>query len=145
MSFELAKEKAIKYIVLAKKTSQEVRNKLQKSGFDENIIDEVISYLEDLNYLNDNEYVDAYIKQCMRLKNYSIYEIKQKLLQKGVKKDIIENELEKLAKTSYESEIVNKLLNTKLKNMEFIKKKQYLYRRGFKCNLSDDDNLYDEY
>ncbi len=145
MSFELAKEKAIKYIVLAKKTSQEVRNKLQKLGFDEKIIDEVISYLEDLNYLNDNEYVDAYIKQCMRLKNYSIYEIKQKLLQKGVKKDIIENELEKLAKTNYESEIVNKLLNTKLKNMEPIKKKQYLYRRGFKFNLSDDDNLYNEY
>ena len=30
MSFEAAKEKAIKYIVVAKKTKQEVRNKLKK-------------------------------------------------------------------------------------------------------------------
>ena len=83
MSFEAAKEKAIKYIVVAKKTKQEVRNKLTKSGFDDETIEEVISYLEKLNYLDDNEYVDAYIRQCMRLQSYSIYEIKQKLLQKG--------------------------------------------------------------
>ena len=86
MSFELAKEKAIRYIVIAKKTECEVRKKLEKSGFEEDIIDEVIKYLQKLDYINDTEYVDAYIRQCMRLLNYSIYEIKNKLLQKGIKK-----------------------------------------------------------
>lgn len=132
MSFEVAKEKALRYLVVAKKTEQEVRNKLKKLNFDEGIINQVISYLSDLNYINDEEYVDAYIRQCMRLQNYSIYEIKNKLLQKGIKKYIIEEKLESLSNTEYEKELVEKLLNGKLKNMEEMKQKQYLYRRGFK-------------
>lgn len=132
MSFEVAKEKALRYLVVAKKTEQEVRNKLKKSNFEEDVIDEVVSYLKELGYIDDNEYVDAYIRQCMRLQNYSIFEIKNKLLQKGIKKYIIEEKLEKLSDTKYEQELIKKLLNGKLKNMEELKQKQYLYRRGFK-------------
>ena len=140
MSFEVAKEKALRYLVTAKKTEYEVRNKLKKSNFEESIIDNVISYLKDLDYINDNDYIDAYIRQCMRLQNYSIYEIKNKLLQKGIKKDIIDKKLEVLRQSSYEQELVNKLLNSKLKNMEEIKQKQYLYRRGFSnINLDIDE------
>ena len=140
MSFEVAKEKALRYLVTAKKTEYEVRNKLKKSNFEESIIDNVISYLKDLDYINDNDYIDAYIRQCMRLQNYSIYEIKNKLLQKGIKKDIIDKKLEVLRQSNYEQELVNKLLNSKLKNMEEIKQKQYLYRRGFSnINLDIDE------
>ncbi len=140
MSFEVAKEKALRYLVTAKKTEYEVRNKLKKNNFEESIIDDVISYLKDLDYINDNDYIDAYIRQCMRLQNYSIYEIKNKLLQKGIKKDIIDKKLEVLRQSSYEQELVNKLLNSKLKNMEEIKQKQYLYRRGFSnINLDIDE------
>ena len=138
MSFEVAKEKALRYLVTAKKTEQEVRNKLKKCNFEESIIEDVISYLKDLDYINDKDYIDAYIRQCMRLQSYSIYEIKQKLLQKGIKKDIIENKLELLYESDYEKDIVEKLLNNKLKNMEDLKKKQYLYRRGFKYNTESD-------
>ena len=140
MSFEVAKEKALRYLVAAKKTEYEVRNKLKKNNFEDSIIDDVISYLKDLDYINDNDYIDAYIRQCMRLQNYSIYEIKNKLLQKGIKKDIIDKKLEVLRQSSYEQELVNKLLNSKLKNMEEIKQKQYLYRRGFSnINLDIDE------
>ena len=140
MSFEVAKEKALRYLVTAKKTEQEVRNKLKKCNFEESIIEDVISYLKDLDYINDKDYIDAYIRQCMRLQNYSIYEIKNKLLQKGIKKDIMEKKLEVLKQSNYEKELVNKLLNGKLKNMEEIKQKQYLYRRGFSnINLDIDE------
>ena len=106
MSFEVAKEKAIRYIALSRKTSYEVKTKLSKIGVDEDIIDKVIEYLIDLDYINDKEYVDAYVRQCMRLQSHSIYEIKNKLLQKGIKKDIIENKLDKLSNTDYEEKII---------------------------------------
>lgn len=134
MNFELAKEKAIKYIAISKKTKYEVRVKLQKLGAQESVIEEVIEYLSNLNYLNDDEYVDAYIRQCMRLLNYSIYEIKNKLLQKGIDKYIIEEKLYKLEDTNYEKKLVEKLLNGKLKSQDELKKRQYLYRRGLKYN-----------
>ncbi|MEG2348262.1 MAG: regulatory protein RecX [Clostridia bacterium] len=130
MSFELAKEKAVKYLVVAKKTEFEVRKKLLKSGFEEKIIEEVLEYLKKIKYIDDEDYVDAYIRQCMRLLNYSIYEIKQKLLQKGIKKCIIEKKLEILKNNGYESDLVKKLINGKCKNMDELKKKQYIYRRG---------------
>lgn len=131
MSFELAKEKAIRYIVIARKTEHEVRVKLQKLNCEEEIIEQVIVYLKKLQYLSDEDYVDAYIRQCMRLLNYSIYEIKNKLLQKGIKKDIMEPKLQILRETTYEKQLMQKLLRGKLKSMESLKQKQYLYRRGF--------------
>lgn len=135
MELEIAKQKAIAYLVRSKKTSSEVRLKLKKLNFNEDTIEEVISYFTKLGYIDDNEYVDAYIRQCMRLQNYSLFEIKNKLLQKGIKKDIIEEKIQVLEDSNYEKELVEKLLNGKLKNMEDVKQKQYLYRRGFK-NLS---------
>ncbi len=137
MDFEVAKEKAVRYLVVAKKTEFEVRNKLKKAGAEEDIIEEVILYLKSIHYIDDEEYVDAYIRQCMRLIKYSIFEIKQKLLQKGIKKDIIEKKLVFLSNTDYEKKLIQKLLDGKLKNMEEIKKKQYLYRRGFSQNIDD--------
>lgn len=134
MSFELAKEKALRYIMMSKKTEQEVYNKLIKLGFEENIILDVIDYLKSIKYIDDNDYVDAYIRQCMRLMNYSIYEIKNKLLQKGIEKCIIENKLEDLKESEYEEKLRNKLLSTKCKNMDEQKIKSYFYRRGLYIN-----------
>lgn len=135
MELEIAKQKAIAYLVKSKKTSSEVTLKLKKLNFSDEIIEQVVSYFTELGYINDNEYVDAYMRQCMRLQNYSLFEIKNKLLQKGIKKDIIEEKIQVLEDSNYEKELVEKLLNGKLKNMEEIKQKQYLFRRGFK-NIS---------
>lgn len=138
MDFESAKQKAVRYLVIAKKTEHEVAEKLKKSGYTDEIIDKVISYLKELNYINDVEYVDAYTRQCMRLLNYSIFEIKQKLLQKGIKRYIIESRLDNLSKTDYETNLVTKLLNGKCKDMEQMKKNQYLYRRGLSSKIDYD-------
>ena len=132
MDYELAKNKAIKYIGIAKKTEHEVRTKLMTQSFDETTIDKVISYLNELEYIDDINYVDAYMRQCMRLQKYSIYEIKQKLLQKGIKKDIIETALFKLEDINYEEDVVEKLISTKSKLLDDVKLKQYLYKRGFR-------------
>ena len=130
MDFETAKQKAIKYLGISKKTRYEVIKKLKSLKCSENIIYDVISYLEKLNYINDEEYVDAYIRQCVRLLNNSIYEIKNKLLQKGIKKDIIINRLSDLENSNYDDKLIEKLIKTKCKNMDLEKQKMFLYRRG---------------
>lgn len=132
MSFEVAKNKAIKYVGISRKTEQEVYRKLKTQGFDEDIIMEVIEYLKELGYINDDDYVDAYIRQCMRLLDYSTYEIRQKLLQKGINKYIIDDKVGTLEESDYNDLLLNKLLNGKCKNMDDLRKKQYLFRRGLK-------------
>ncbi len=137
MNFEIAKEKAIKYIGISKKTEYEVVTKLKNIGVSEDIIQNVICYLKDLEYINDSDYVDAYIRQCMRLQKYSIFEISQKLIHKGIDKELIDEKLSILHEENYEKDVVERLLEFKLKDMEDMKIRQYLYRRGFKYYVGD--------
>jgi len=140
MEFITAKEKAIKYIGISKKTSQEVSKKLKNLGVEDATIYKVIEYLEELGYLDDVDYVESYIRQNVKMQKYSKYELKQKLLQKGIKASIIETYFESNLPSDYENQVVNKLNCSKLKCYDEQKKREYLYRRGFKL-----DNIFDIY
>lgn len=135
MEFEEAKERAVRYLVLALRTQREVENKLRKLKVNDEIIFQVVEYLKDIGYIDDLKYVDAYLRQCISIPKYSVYEIKMKLLQKGIDKELLQKKLSKFNSKNYEKKLVEKLLNGKLKNMEPIKQKAYLYRRG--VNISD--------
>lgn len=134
MNFEEAKEKAVKYLVLQLRTEMEVKQKLQKLNVEEYIIAEVLEYLKSIGYIDDAKYVDAYLRQSVNIPKYSIFEIKMKLKQKGISKELIEKKLFEFDSKSYEEELVEKLKRGKLKNMEEIKQRAYLYRRGFKVS-----------
>ncbi len=132
MEYLIAKEKAIKYIGISKKTEYEVTKKLKSLGVDSFTTSKIIQELIELSYIDDEQYIEAYIRQNMRMGKYSIYELKQKLLQKGLKADIIDLKFSKYISVTYEKEVINKLLNSKLKSYDFMKTKSYLFRRGFK-------------
>lgn len=135
MDYIYLKEKAIKYIGISKKTEFEVRKKLKNISDDEETIDKVISYLKELGYIDDLDYIKSYIRQNINMLKYSKYELKQKLLQKGIKASIIEEKFETELPFDYERNVIYKLVNGKLKNYDDIKKKEYLYRRGFKLDV----------
>ncbi len=139
MNFEEAKEKAVRYLVLQLRTEEEVRNKLRKLNVDEDIIIQVTEYLKSIGYIDDSKYIDAYLRQSLSMPKYSKYEIRMKLLQKGVDKNLLAEKLNEFDSYNYEKSLINKLLNGKLKNMEPLKQKAYLYRRGFNINMGDYD------
>lgn len=131
MDFITAKQKAIKYIGISKKTEFEVRNKLKNLGASSLVIDEVIEYIKELSYIDDVAYSKSFIKTCEREGKKSIYEIKLKLLQKGIKEYIIDENLEYLYDIDYEEEVIDRLSKTKFlgKDDEKIK---YLCKKGFR-------------
>lgn len=137
MDFEQAKEKAVKYLVLSLRTEEEVKNKLRKLNVEEDMICEVTEYLKEIGYIDDSKYVDAYLRQSVSIPKYSVYEIRMKLLQKGIDKNLLSQKLSEFNKATYEKKIVEKLLSSKLKGMEPMKQKAYLYRRGFNSNIED--------
>ncbi len=134
MDYETAKEKAVRYLVLALRTEEEVKNKLRKLNVEEDIIFQVTEYLKSIGYIDDEKYVEAYIRQCINIPKYSKYEIRMKLIQKGINKEILSEKLEELDNCDYENKLIDKLLKGKLKNMEPLKQKAYLYRRGFRTS-----------
>ena len=134
-----AKDKALKYLGYKMRSKKQVINKLKEDEYPEDIIFKVVNILEKYNYINDEDFAKAYIKDKLNLKGYGIFKIKYDLKMLGIDEEIFKYYL-------YDTEFINEqekakiLLMKKLKNKKNIedvdyKEKQKLYaylsRRGF--------------
>ena len=136
--FDKEKTKVMKFIVFKKRTEQEVRNKFANS-IEENMLEDIIEYLKEANYLDDKEYIEKSINNFRLLKNLSLKEIKYKLLAKGLNKDDIEDYFyeNKDDLNEYEKQSASNIYNKKKKNMDEEEIKQYLLKKGYNY-----DNIY---
>ena len=125
------KTKVLKYALYKKRTENEIREKF--SNEDENLLEDVIENLKELNYINDNIYMEKSLQEFIALKSLSIKEVSYKLLQKGIKKSLVDeficNNKEKML--DYEIQSATKLLRKKLQSMELEEIKNFLYRKGY--------------
>ena len=90
--FDKQKTKVLKYIVYKKRTEQEIRKKFSGT-MEENMLEDIIHYLKEAQYINDHEFIEKTIHNFMALKNLSIKEIQYKLIAKGLSKNEIEDYL----------------------------------------------------
>ncbi len=131
--FDKEKTKVLKYILYKKRTEQEVRNKFEKS-IEQNLLEDIIEYLKETNYINDKEYIEKTINNFIALKNLSIKEIKYKLITKGIKKEDIEDYIyennEELE--NYEIKSAENIIYKKQSLMEIEEIKQFLLKKGYK-------------
>ena len=120
------------------RTQYEVRNKLLKLEYDEELIEEVINELLLLEYLNDNLYAEKFIKNSQSVKPMSKNMIKYKLREKGISDDIIQGALREidideieLARNLFLKKTKGKMLDEK----ELNKVKGFLARKGFSLSI----------
>ena len=126
------KTKVFKYITYKKRTEQEVRNKF-KGQIEEEMLEEIIDYLKEANYLNDYDFIERQVNEYMNLKTLSIKEIKYKLMTKGLDRKLIEEYIDKNydSLNEYEKKFIEKIKQKK-KELSEEEIKQYLYRKGYK-------------
>lgn len=128
---EMALSKAVGYISKCQKTKKEVYKYLIQKGYDEEIINYVISKLEEYNFVDDTLYAKNYIK--FKNKNSGSRKIEMELKQKGINEEVAKESLEKY---SNDREYVLMVATKYMKNKEKdLKNKQKAYRhlasRGF--------------
>ena len=136
--FDREKTKILKYIIYKKRSENEIRKKFSKE-FDENLLEDIIEYLKEANYINDKEYIEKAINNFMVLKNLSIKEIKYKLISKGLDKNKIEDYIceNKEELEEYEIKSAENIFYKKTNSMEDEEIKQYLLKKGYKSeNIS---------
>ena len=121
----IVEDKLMKYVVFKKRTENEVKNKCKMLKYNDEQTDEIIEYLKENGYINDENYVDRYIKNVLRLKECSIKDIKIDLIKRGIDEDLTE-EVEE-----FEENSAKNLARKKLKTMELDKVKRYLLNKGF--------------
>ena len=131
--FDKEKTKVLKYIIFKKRTEYEVRKKFS-STIDNEMLDDIIDYLKEAKYINDEEYIKKLVYEFINLKNLSIREIEYKLISKGINRNVIEdyiyNNRDDLEE--YEIKSAKNIINKKSSSMEIEEIKQYLLKKGYK-------------
>lgn len=136
-SFLKGKTCALRCIEKTYKSERQVMDKLILKGFEEQIIIRVIDFMKSYNFVDDERYVENYIKEKMRTSGRN--KIKFALIKKGISKNIIEEKLEVLLSTD-EKEVALMLGERKLitlmksendRNKLYKKLSDFLVRSGY--------------
>lgn len=127
----------------------EISGKLKNRGHPEKNIAELICWLEDNNYINDELFAEMWAQFRLQNKPIGRYKLNQELRTKGIKQDIIQKVIDKTYKeinelTLAHNIIKEKIVSSKIKNIRIDPKKIYnfLLRRGFSTEISK--NIYNE-
>lgn len=91
-SYEKAKDYALKQLEYASKSEKELREKLYSKEYESSVIDRVMDFLKEYNYLDDYKYAKDYIAK--KLPTQGKNKMKFSLMSKGISKDIIEELLQ---------------------------------------------------
>ena len=131
--FDKQKTKVLKYIIYKKRSEQEVRTKFEKT-IEPELLEDIIEYLKEADYINDKEYIRKTINNFIALKNLSNTQIKYKLYSRGLNKSDIEDYMyeNKEELEEYETKSALNIINKKLDSMELEEIKQYLIKKGYK-------------
>lgn len=132
-------EKILKNVIVRKKTEKEVYYKYKNEENADKFLERAIEHIKDMGYINDKKYAELFVQDYINLKRNSIYEIRMKLKQKGIKEEYIikafelyEEELRK-----YEIDNLIKILKTKKYGVDFESDRKimnYIYRKGYKTS-----------
>jgi regulatory protein len=125
---------ALRFLSRRLKTEAEVRDKL-RSSCSEELTERILEKLKELGYIDDDYFVSCYIRDRMKFNPMGRYRIKKELYQKGVNKDLVDNNTEFV--NIDEVSVITGLLNRKFKKpdpmdeSDLRKIEGYLKRRGF--------------
>ena len=143
-SRQQAKVKAESYCTYQERSQFEIRNKLYEWGLHQKDVEEIISELIELNFLNEERFAIAYSLGKFRIKGWGKNKIRQGLKLKRIPDKLIIKSLKEINEDDYMlmlTKILKKKLNTISEKDPF--KKRYLLSRfasskGYESDLIAD-------
>lgn len=136
------KKRALRLLERKDYSRKELKDKLCKDGYEENIIEQIIAYVDSFHYLDDSRVAGSFIRGRKEYK--SKREIEFLLKQKGISEEEIENAIEENYKNedgiAQEEIAIKKYLHKYhiteeiLPEMDYEEKQKIaakLYRKGF--------------
>lgn len=125
-----ARDYSVFLLSLNLQSEGQLREKLSKKKFLPADIDDAISYLKELRYLNDKEFGRIYFENLKKYKNFGFYGIKKKLHERKLAPALIEKLMRDFS-VKDEVEIAMRLL-TKYKTKTPEQRTRALLSRGFR-------------
>lgn len=144
-----ALNRATNWLAISYRSESELRRYLREKKYDKKVIGYVVDKLKEYNYLSDENLAKTFVEYGQS--KMGKYKMRQKLMEKGIKKDIIDSALDNIAP---QDDVCFSLAQKKLGNLEptrenMAKVMRYLLSKGFdydtirralhKLNFSEDD------
>jgi regulatory protein len=140
--FYRAKDLALKYFSYRKRTEFELKQKLSTHKFNLKAVDAVMQNLKNIGLINDQEYAESFSNDTLKRKSVGKILLKQRLLQKGIHKEIVNQLIKKIYKDIDEKENAFQTARKQLKKYRDSGKKydekrnqtrlaSFLSRRGY--------------
>lgn len=137
-NFTKAKGYCYRLLKFRPRSEKEIRERLKRKSFSEEIVAQAVEHLKKLNYINDKEFSLAWANSRIT-KNLGLRRIYFELKQKGIEKTIIDETLSAIKEKYRESQVIDYISKEKFEKMivktDPLKAKQRIYafllRRGF--------------
>lgn len=113
--FNRAKNYALNKISYSQKSTYEIRQKLKEEKFSEDVIEQIIAYLDSYGFLDDEAYVKAYIRDKDEISNWSRGKIRFMLKRKHIDDNLIEDYIYRIS-DEREAEKARFFADKKIKN-----------------------------
>ena len=136
-TFQEIKQKMVNYCVYQDRCHYEVEQKMRDFTLIQEAKDEILLYLMQENYLNEERYVRSYIRGKFYMKSWGRTKIKIHLKQKGISEKLISNCWNEIDEEDYENTIIKiyKDYFSKLSGLKEFQRKsksiKYLLSKGF--------------
>jgi regulatory protein len=138
-----AKKRALHLLEQMDRTEKQLRDKLNQGGYPQECIDTAIDYVKSYHYIDDYRYACSYVRCTME--RMSRIKIRQKLTERGIRREIIDQALEENFGFEEDAENletvqINRLLTKRnfipghSDEKEFRRTYQFLLRRGYRSN-----------
>lgn len=141
LTYEEAKQKALRYCAYQERSHQEVKSKLFEWGVASSVIDELLTYLITEGFLNEERFAKTFAGGKFRLKKWGRLKINHALEAKGLTKNCIKIGLKEIEPEDY-VDTLDGLLQEKMKSQSdedlFVardKVSKFAIQRGFEPEL----------
>ena len=141
MDYKTALQKSSAYCAKCERVTSEVKEKLQKWGVQDADIEKIIQKLIEEDFLNEQRYCNAFVKDKFRFNRWGKRKIAYLLSQKKVSKECILQALDNIDEDEYLS-VLSDLLKSKYKSTKAIDKFQkekkiffFAISRGFESEV----------
>lgn len=139
-----ARNSAVWYLSRQPYTRFQLQQKLERKLIPDDIINSTLSKLEETGWVNDAAYAEQFIYSKRKYEKLGVSAIRQKLILKGISRDIIDEQLaeismEEQADTAYQlAERKHQLLSRKETDPQKLTQKlvQYLAYRGYPASVA---------
>ncbi|MCU0372025.1 MAG: RecX family transcriptional regulator [Ignavibacteria bacterium] len=135
------KKVAFRYLNYKPRSEKEVRTKLHQKKISEKTIDEIITVLKDLKFIDDANYAKMYVESKVTLKPEGRRVLKMKLAGKGIEKELslktVEENYTEETEIRKAKDLINKY-SKRVKAKNPADKKQKIYRHLLSKGFSFD-------